>query len=126
MTGFIKYLYKGRQDLYRFIWIDMDLYEGPRIYTDLYGFIHRTPGLIRIYYDLYGMSTMHYNGFKIYVDVYEKNQIYMALYVSKRRNNTHARKVTTDSRVNMRIGITAGQNDERGDQGLARTVDKNR
>ena len=54
-----------------------------------------------------------------------KNHIYTALYVFKRRNNTHARKVTTDSRVNMRIGITAGQNDERGDQGLARTVDKN-
>ena len=28
--------------------------------------------------------------------------------------------------VLMRIGITAAQNDERGDQGLARTVDKQR
>ena len=31
---------------------------------------------------------------------------------------------TTDSGVNIRIGMTAAQNDERGDQGLARTVDK--
>ena len=35
-----------------------------------------------------------------------------------------SRKVTTDSGVNIRIGMTAAQNDERGDQGLARTVDK--
>ena len=105
-------------DLYGFIRRSTDLYRSIWIYK-------RTPGFIRMYYDLYGMSTMHYNGFKIHVDVYEKDQIYTALYVFKRRNNTHARKVTTDSRVNMRIGITAGQNDERGDQGLARTVDKN-
>ena len=91
VTGFIQYFYERRQDLYRFIWIYtkrngciriyMDLYEDPRIYTDLYGFIHRTQGFIRIYYDLYGMFTMHYNCFEIYVDVYEKNQIYTALYV---------------------------------------------
>ena len=33
-------------------------------------------------------------------------------------------EVLMDSGVNIRIGMTAAQNDERGDQGLARTVDK--
>ena len=69
---------------------------------------------------------MDYKSIRIYIDVYEKNQNYTVWYKCKRRNNKHARKVTTGSRANIHIGVTAGQNDERGDQDVARMLDNNR
>ena len=40
-------------------------------------------------------------------------------------NRAMAHEVSMDNGVNIRIGMSTAQNDERGDQGLARTVDKN-
>ena len=56
-------------------------------------------------------------------DIYARRRIF--LYVTEtKKNNACGIRARLKNAVFMRIGMTAAQNDERGDQGLARTVDK--